>query len=185
MVTLFARRLMLVRIRDVTLHSARRFVRGIYLFEYDLFRKQPMAEITAVERHVFPLPELDALVEHEQFQIRMLEKPAGRHVVQPIVGHQQGERFPEFQAAVEDFHLPAERRIGHEHVPLGRLIVEKILPVADMGMHDMETGIPEFQHKFAVLRVERAPDCLSFGYVLDDRQYAIPRRIFLIRRVPV
>lgn len=173
------------RIRNVVLHTARGFVRNLYPLEYDLFREQPMTEIAAVERDVFPFPELDAFVEHEQFQLCVLEKSAWGHVVQPVVRHQQGERLPEFQAAVENFHLPAERGIGDEYVPLRRFVSEEILPVADMGIHDFETGIPEFQHELAMLRVERTPDYLAFGYILDDGQHPISRRIFFIRRITV
>ncbi len=173
------------RIGHVVPHTARGFVRNFYPFEYDLFREQLMTEIAAVERDVFPFPELDALVEHQQFQVGVLEKPTRGHVVQPVVRHQQGERLPEFQATVENLHLPAERGIGHEYVPLRRLVSEKILPVADMGIHDLETGIPEFQHELAMFRVERAPDYLAFGYILDDGQYPVSRRVFFIRRILV
>ena len=68
----------------------------------------------------------------------------------------------------KDFHLPAERRIGYEYIPLGRFIVEKILSVIDMGIHDMETGILEFLHKLTALRIERTPDYLAFGYIFDN-----------------
>ena len=127
-----------------------------------------MAEIAAVERYVFPFSELNTFIEHEEFQISILEKSAGCYVVQPIVGHQQGEWFSEFQTAFKDFHLPAERRIGYEYIPLGRFIVEKILSVIDMGIHDMETGILEFLHKLTVLRIERTPDYLAFRYIFDN-----------------
>ncbi|MCS3165818.1 hypothetical protein NXW62_13750 [Bacteroides fragilis] len=49
---------------DVILHTTWRFVRNIYLFEYDLFRKYFMAEIAAVERYVFPFSELNTFIEH-------------------------------------------------------------------------------------------------------------------------
>ena len=173
------------RIRHIILHTARGFVRNLYPLEYDLFREQLMTEIAAVERDVFPFPELDAFVEHEQFQVGVLEKPTRGHVVQPIVRHQQGKRLPEFQAAVENLHLPAERGIGHEYVPSRRLVSEEILPVADMGIHDLEAGVLEFQHELAMLRVERTPDYLAFGYILDDGQHPISRRIFFIRRIAV
>ena len=132
MIVLFSCGPVSVRIRQVFPHTARRLVRNGYQFEYDGLRKHPMAEVAAVERHVFPFPELDALVEHQQFQLGVQEKPAWRYVVQPVVRHQQGERFSEFQATVENVHFPAERRIGHEHIPLGRLVFEEILSLADM-----------------------------------------------------
>lgn len=37
-----------------------------------------------------------------------------------------------------------------------------------MGIHDMETGILEFLHKLTVLRIERTPDYLAFGYIFDN-----------------
>lgn len=132
MIVLFSCRLASVRFRQVFLHTARRLVCNIHLLEYDGLRKYPMTKVTAIERHVFPFPELNALVEHKQFQLGIQEKPAWCNVVQPVVRHQQSERFSEFQATVENVHFPAERGIGHEHVPLGRLVFEEILSLTDM-----------------------------------------------------
>lgn len=185
MFILFSYKPMLIRIGYISLHAARRLIRSVYPFKYDLSRQYSMTEITTVERYVLPLPELDTPVEYKQLQICILKKPAWRHVVQPIIWHQQGEWFSEFQAAVEDFHFPAERGIGNEYVPLGRLIVEKVLPVTDMGIHDFETGILEFQHIFAMFRIKRTPYRFAFGYILDNGQYTIPRRILFIRWITV
>lgn len=108
----------------------------------------------------------------------VLEKSAWGHVVQPVVRHQQGERLPEFQAAVENFHLLAERGIGDStsHCDVDSYL-KKSCPL-QIWEYDFETGIPEFQHELAMLRVERTPDYLAFGYMLDDGQPHIPAYIF-------
>ena len=130
MIVLFSCRLASVRFRQVFLHTARRLVRNIHLLEYDGLRKYPMTEVTAVERHVFPFPELNAFVEHKQFQLGIQEKPAMVVLRCSTSSSTSVKRtVSEFQATVETSTFRLKGGIGHEHVPLRWLVFEKSCPL--------------------------------------------------------
>ena len=68
---------------------------------------------------------LDAFVKHQQLKLPVLEQPARTDTVQPKIGHQQGERLVQLQAAFKNIHFSAERRIRYNNIPTIRLVSKK------------------------------------------------------------
>jgi hypothetical protein len=101
----------------------------------NLLRQQPVAEVARTERYSVQVIVLYPFVEQQQFQFFLLEQSAGCGIVQPEVRHQKSERFAETETTPEYGSLVTERRIRNDYIPAFRLILEKILSGADMGMN--------------------------------------------------
>lgn len=67
--------------------------------KHDLFRQKTVTIIAAAKWDTSPFVILDAFVKHQQLKLPVLEQPARTDTVQPEIGHQQGERLVQLQAA--------------------------------------------------------------------------------------
>lgn len=93
--------------------------------KHDLFRQKTVTIIAAAKWDTSPFVILDAFVKHQQLKLPVLEQPARTDTVQPEIGHQQGERLVQLQAAFKNVHFSAERRIRYYNIPTIRLVSKK------------------------------------------------------------
>lgn len=139
-----------------------------------------MAKVTRTEIHGVLFRVVYPFVEQKYLHLPFFEKSTGSTAVQPQIRQQKRERLTQRKTAFHDLLLATERRIGNDHIPLRRLILEEVLPHEDMREDDLVPCLFQRDDKLAVLGIERTPDDGVPWQELDNRQYRMTRRVLLV-----
>ena len=145
-----------IQVIHIPMHTAVIIPTDRQFLKHDLFRQKTVTIIAAAKWDTSPFVKLDAFVKHQQLKLPVLKQPARTDTVQPKIGHQQGERLVQLQAAFKNVHFSAERRIRYNNIPTIRLVSKKILFDIYMRVFYLKSGFLQMKHELAVARVKRA-----------------------------
>lgn len=163
-----------IQVIHIPMHTTVIIPTDCQFLKHDLFRQKAVTIIAAAKWDTSPFVKLDAFVKHQQLKLPVLEQPARTDTVQPEIGHQQGERLVQLQAAFKNVHFSAERRIRYNNIPTIRLVSKKILSGTYMRVFYLKSGFLQMKHELAVARVKRAPYDLPFRQILDEKYTPYP-----------
>lgn len=172
-----------IQVIHIPMHTAVIIPTDRQFLKHDLFRQKTVTIIAAAKWDTSPFVILDAFVKHQQLKLPVLEQPARTDTVQPEIGHQQGERLVQLQAAFKNVHFSAERRIRYNNIPTIRLVSKKILSGTYMRVFYLKSGFLQMKHELAVARIKRAPYDLPLRQILDDGSHSVSRSVFLVTAV--
>lgn len=114
-----------IQVIHIPMHTAVIIPTDRQFLKHDLFRQKTVTIIAAAKWDTSPFVKLDAFVKHQQLKLPVLKQPARTDTVQPKIGHQQGERLVQLQAAFKNVLFSTERRIRYNNIPTIRLISKK------------------------------------------------------------
>lgn len=146
-----------IQVIHIPMHTTVIIPTDCQFLKHDLFRQKAVTIIAAAKWDTSPFVKLDAFVKHQQLKLPVLKQPARTDTVQPKIGHQQGERLVQLQAAFKNVHFSAERRIRYNNIPTIRLVSKKILSGTYMRVFYLKSGFLQMKHELAVARIKRAP----------------------------
>ena len=163
-----------IQVIHIPMHTAVIIPTDRQFLKHDLFRQKTVTIIAAAKWDTSPFVKLDAFVKHQQLKLPVLKQPARTDTVQPKIGHQQGERLVQLQAAFKNFNFSAERRIRYNNIPTIRLVSKKILSGIYMRVFYLKSGFLQMKHELAVACIKRAPYDLPFRQILDEKYTPYP-----------
>lgn len=172
-----------IQVIHIPMHTAVIIPTDRQFLKHDLFRQKTVTIIAAAKWDTSPFVKLDAFVKHQQLKLPVLEQPARTDTVQPEIGHQQGERLVQLQAAFKNVLFSTERRIRYNNIPTIRLVSKKILSGTYMRVFYLKSGFLQMKHELAVARIKRAPYDLPLRQILDDGSHSVSRSVFLVTAV--